>query len=114
VRWTPKTDGETMGTGFIDELKDALKLKYEEQHPEKGDSWEECSLAFLWEKLEEEAVEALAAGAAQYEPSKRVLNELEDVALVAAMLWAREKENLVNHLAEKLPDDFLVGLYGQR
>ena len=103
-----------MDTDFIDEFKDALALKYEEQHPEKGDSWEECSLAFLWDKLEEEAVEALAAGAAQYEPSKRVLNELEDVALVAAMLWAREKENLMDHLAGKLPENFLDGVYARR
>lgn len=100
--------------GFIDEFKEALTLKYEEHHPEKGDSWKDCPLGFLWNKFYEEVSEVCERAAAQYEPDGETVRELEDVALVAAMLWAREKENLMNSLAEKLPENFLDGVYARR
>ena len=95
-----------MEDGFIEEFKEALVLKYAEKHPEKGDSWKDCNLGFLWDKFYEEVLEVCERAAGQYEPDKETMNELVDAALVAAMLWFREKENLINHLAEQLPEDF--------
>ena len=103
-----------MDTDFIHEFKGMMELKYAEHHPEKGDSWKDCSIAFLWDKFYEEVSEVCEKAAAQYEPMKDTMSELVDVALIVAMLWAREKENLMEHLAEGLPDNFTDALYAKR
>lgn len=103
-----------MDTGFIDEFRDMMELKYAEHHPEKGDSWKDCSISFLWDKFYEEVLEVCERAASQYEPDKDTMSELVDAALVAAMLWAREKDNLIDHMAERLPENFLDGVYARR
>jgi len=103
-----------MDTDFIDEFKGMMELKYAEHHPKKGDSWKDCSMGFLWDKFLEEAREVCERAASQYEPDKDTMSELVDVALVAAMLWAREKKNLIDRLDEGLPQNFTDGLYAKR
>jgi len=100
-----------MDERFIDEFRDMMELKYAEHYPEKGDSWRTCDINFLWSKLFEEAIETTEAGIG---PLRSAMSELVDLALVAAMLWQRERDILVEKKAAELPPNFLDGLSGRR
>jgi hypothetical protein len=76
---------------FLSEFEDAMSLKYDQHREEKGDSWKDCDLPFLYKKLKEEVAEALALPP---DVPGHSMGELEDVGLVAAMIWMREKGNL--------------------
>lgn len=99
-----------MNTSFIDGFRDMMELKFAENYDEKGDSWRDCDMEFLWNKMFEEMIEVTDHHAMDgYGQS-----ELVDLALVAAMLWTREKNRMVEEKADNLPDNFLDGLYGRR
>jgi len=96
---------EQIDTDFIDEFAASLKRVYEKHFPRKGDSWKDCDIEFLNNKLLEEMFEVETSG--RWIPIR--MGEFVDLALVAAMLWARDNtefEERVDRAAERLPDDF--------
>ena len=96
---------EQIDTDFIDRFADALKKMYKKHFPRKGDSWTTCDLEFLNNKLLEEMAEVETSGG--FIPIR--MDELEDLALVAAMIWAREGEEFeaqVQRAADRLPANF--------
>lgn len=92
-------------TGFIDEFASSLKRMYEKHFPRKGDSWKDCDIEFLNNKLLEEMAEVETSGG--WIPIR--MNELVDLSLVAAMVWARDNtefEERVERAAARLPEGF--------
>lgn len=94
-----------MDIDFIERFATQLQIKYIAHHPRKGDSWKDCDMEFLNNKLLEEMAEVENSG--DFILSR--MDELIDMALMAAMCWARESEKYeeaVDRLASKLPDGF--------
>lgn len=90
------------GDDFIDAFAEALRRKYYQHRPEKGEGWLGSDLDFMYDKLAEEHQEVqdlrlpdltdpMRAGGPRVEhPNHDFMRELEDLALVAAMCWWRE------------------------
>lgn len=68
-----------------------LKTEYEKEAETKGDSWEDCSITFLKEKLDEEFVEVKQAFFNEH-TNDEALAELLDLIEVAGMLYRRLSE----------------------
>ena len=87
---------------FLYEFILEVMKRYEQHRPKKGDSWKDSSLDFLYGLLGDEysEVEDLllpdltdqteARSPRLQHPSDDFMSELVDLALVAAMCWARE------------------------
>lgn len=96
---------EQVDTDFIDEFATTLKRVYKKHFPRKGDSWKDCDIEFLNNKLLEEMTEVETSGG--WLPIR--MDELVDLALVTAMIWARDRtefEERVDRAAERLPANF--------
>lgn len=98
------------GDDFIDAFAEALKRKYHQHRPEKGDTWLGCDLDFMYDKLAEEHQEiqdlrlpdltdpVRRRDPVPAHPSHEFKDELEDVALVSAMIWWRENGQTTVHI----------------
>lgn len=91
---------------FLEEFRDALALRYDLNRAKKGDSWKDCPRQFLIDKFEEEVAEARKALNNPDAPLSRIHHELEDVAVVSAMIWVRERDRVLDKYAAMLPEDF--------
>ena len=81
------------GDDFIDAFSEALRRKYNQHKPEKGDSWLGMGMPLLYEILDEEYEEV---GNVPLDDSSA--SELTDLGLVAAMLWWRENGQTTPHV----------------
>jgi hypothetical protein len=74
---------------FIVKFSRAMDARYREHQPEKGDSWRDMSMAELRLKFREEWEELNRTVFSDHE---QIMSELVDLALLAAMCWARERQ----------------------
>jgi len=91
---------------FIDEFVELVKIKYDKDHNE---NWREDPLNALWGNFYEKIVELCSKSIIKHVSEKEIMEGLVDVALMASILWTRDKENMINRLADQLPEDFLKG-----
>ena len=94
------------GDDFIDAFAEALRRKYHQHRPEKGESWLGCDLDFMYDKLDEEHQEIQDLRLPDFtsrapkvdHPNDDFMDELTDLGLVASMIWWRENGQTTPHV----------------